>query len=69
MDCCIGKGNLVYFKKLSAVADLVQQHLYVMRTAWELESESLFRSPPNFLIWLLAKKIKNKIQKFGFVRI
>jgi len=40
-----------------------------MRTAWELESESLFRLPPNFLIWLLAKKFKNKIQKFGSVRI
>jgi hypothetical protein len=40
-----------------------------MRRAWELGSESLFRSPPNFLIRLLAKKFKNKIQKFGSVRI
>jgi len=31
-----------------------------MRTAWELGSESLFRLPPNFLIWLLAKKLKTK---------
>jgi len=40
-----------------------------MRTAWELGREPLFRLPPNFLIWLLAKKFKNKIQKIGSVRI
>ena len=33
-----------------------------MRTAWELGSESLFRSPPNFLIWLLAKNLKTKFK-------
>jgi len=40
-----------------------------MRGASQLASSPHFRLPPNFLIWLLAKKNKNKIQKFGFVRI
>ncbi len=33
-----------------------------MRQSWELGNESLFRMPPNFSIWLLAKKYKNKIK-------
>jgi len=38
-----------------------------MRKAAVTVRKSRFRSPPNFLIWLLARKYKNKIQKFGFV--
>ncbi len=38
-----------------------------MPEAWELGRESHRRTPPNFLIWLLSKKIKNKIKRFGSV--
>jgi len=29
------------------------------------QSEGIFGSPPNFLIWLIEKKDNNKIKKYG----